>query len=57
MVAMFGYIIEEEGKVQTDPDAVEPKDTDEAMNTRSRNGEWSDADLIESIAEVKGIVI
>jgi len=57
MVAMFGYIIEEEGKVQTDPDAVEPKDTDGAMNTRSRNGEWSDADLIESIAEVKGIVI
>ena len=57
MVAMFGYRIEEEGKVQTDPDAVEPKDTDGAMNTRSWNGEWSDADLIESIAEVKGIVI
>ena len=56
MVEMFGYMIEE-GNLLTDSDAVEPMITTRPLNTRSLDGEWSDADIIESIAEAKGIVI
>ena len=56
MVEMFGYMIEE-GNLLTDSDAVEPMITTRPLNTRSLDGEWSDADIIESIAEAKRIVI
>ena len=47
----------EEGNLLTDPDAVEPMISTRPLNTRSFDGEGADADIIESIAEAKGIVI
>jgi len=57
MVEMFGYSIEE-GVVLADPDAVEPQLTTLHLNTRDiHRGSFSDADIIEKIAESKGVMI
>ena len=57
MVEMFGYS-KEEGVVLTDPDAVVPELTTFHLNTRSiHEGSFSDADIIEKIAESKGVII
>ena len=57
MVAMFGYS-KEEGVVLTNPDAVVPELTTFHLNTRSiHEGSFSDADIIEKIAESKRIII
>ncbi len=57
MVEMFGFSIEE-GVVLTDPDAVEPEPVTCYLNTRDpSHGTFSDCDIMDAIAEAKGISI
>ena len=57
MVEMFGYSVKE-NVVLTNPDAVEPELVTCYLNTRDPiGGSFSDRDIIESIAERKGITI
>ena len=57
MVEMFGYSVKE-NVVLTNPNAVEPELVTCYLNTRDiHDGSFSDSDIIESIAEKKGITI